>query len=932
MRNMFVTPLRRVAVLVGAAAMATAALTPMTVASAAEGSDPAPLGVVAPAADPVPDQYIVSLRDDVGMNAVEGSAGRLANDYGGEVFQTYDTAPGFAVRMSPDAAARLAADPRVSSVEEDGIVTTEAPVTQTISPADSWGLDRIDQAQGLDGAYTYDATGAGVHVYVLDTGIRTTHGDFEGRAVSGYDFVDNDSVASDCGAGHGTHVSGTIAGHTAGVAKAATLVAVRVLDCSGTAPVSTVLKGIDWVTANAIQPAVANMSLGGGSSAAFDRAVAKSIASGVVYAVAGGNDGGLDSCMLSPARVPTALTVSATDITDTRPGFANIGTCVDLFAPGVNIVSDSVADDTATVAKSGTSMATPHVAGAAARYLAAVPCATPADVHAALVGAATTGVVLDRGAGSPNRLLSTTSITGAAGPTAPCAPTLTATSATNAVHLSWYAPPAGGTPLTGFTFFRQVNGGPESSVVLGSGVRSYDDPVAAGTTVTYRLQAENALGATSSGVVVPVPGAPVLFVLRMGPTVRLSWSVPSTAGGPAVDEYRIYRSTASSGQLPTAPLTTATGSTTTFDDSTGPSGVTQHYTVSARGAGGTGEMSNEVSATPGLLAQATSGAPPLTSAGVLASPIAATSAADVPLRFARAPDNTVSVHHATFGSLGWWEYLGGTLTADPVAVTTAAGATIVVGRGAAGDLVWRRQDANGWGAWQSGSGFLTAAPAVAVDAAGVLIFVRGGDSALWFGRIDNAGNWSGFTAGGGFLTSEVAAATDSGGTAVFVRGGDNAMYGGRIATNGSWSGWRPLGGYLLGDIGAATDGSAATGVQVLVRGGDGALYRGRMSSTGTWSGFQPLGGILTSDPEVVTRPNGVTVLVRGLDNALWTGRVQTSGSWSGWQRLGGLLSSDAAATTVGADALVAIRGIDALVWVIKQAGDGAWSDWAPLLG
>jgi subtilisin family serine protease len=217
-----------------------------------------------------------------------------------------------------------------------------------------------------------------VHAYVIDTGVRTTHTDFGGRASSGYDFVDNDSDASDCN-GHGTHVAGTIGGTSYGVAKGVSLVAVRVLDCGGSGTYAGVIAGVDWVTANAVRPAVANMSLGGGKSTALNDAVRSSINAGVVYALAAGNSNA-DACNSSPSSTVEALTVGATDNTDTRASWSNWGSCVDLFAPGVNITSAWGTGDNATNTISATSMATPHVAGAAARYLATNPCASAADV------------------------------------------------------------------------------------------------------------------------------------------------------------------------------------------------------------------------------------------------------------------------------------------------------------------------------------------------------------------------------------------------------------------------------------------------------------------------------------------------------------------------------------------------------------------------
>ncbi|NIJ10790.1 subtilisin family serine protease [Saccharomonospora amisosensis] len=345
----------------------------------------------------IDNSYIVVLNDG-------SSVDRVADRHGADVERQYHSAlRGFAATMSEAEAKRAAADPAVAYVEQNRTVHTMAD--QANPP--SWGLDRIDQRDlPLDDNYSYSTTASNVTAYVIDTGILTSHSDFGGRARSGYDFVDNDSNATDCN-GHGTHVAGTIGGSAHGVAKAVDLVAVRVLDCNGSGSYDGVIAGIDWVTNNAQGPAVANMSLGGGASTAVDDAVRRSINAGVTYALAAGNDYGADACGTSPARTAEAITVGSTTSSDARSSFSNIGSCLDIFAPGSSITSTWIGSNTATNTISGTSMATPHVAGAAALYLADNPSASPRQVRDALVNNGTTGVVGSPGSGSPNVLLYT---------------------------------------------------------------------------------------------------------------------------------------------------------------------------------------------------------------------------------------------------------------------------------------------------------------------------------------------------------------------------------------------------------------------------------------------------------------------------------------------------------------------------------------------
>lgn len=359
----------------------------------------------------VRDSYIVVLNDR--EENVADTAATLVNEHRGRLNHVYThTIKGFSANLSEQAAIALSKNPRVAYVEEDGVVTAD-----TTQSGATWGIDRVDQRDlPLNGTYVYNATGAGVKAYIIDTGINVAHNEFGGRAINGYDAVDGSLPAADCN-GHGTHVSGTVGGATYGIAKGVTLVAVRVLDCAGSGTDAGVIAGIDWVTADhaAGQPAVANMSLGGGASTSLDDAVRRSIADGVTYAIASGNSN-VDACSSSPARVAEAITVNSSTSTDARSSFSNYGTCTDIFAPGSSITSAWYSSNTATNTISGTSMATPHVCGAAALYVSTNTSASPATVWAALRDNATLNKITSPGTGSPNRLLYTGFIGGGGTP------------------------------------------------------------------------------------------------------------------------------------------------------------------------------------------------------------------------------------------------------------------------------------------------------------------------------------------------------------------------------------------------------------------------------------------------------------------------------------------------------------------------------------
>ncbi len=363
---------------------------------------------------PISGSYIVVLEADAGSQSIgaprstQQVASDLAGFYGGSSARVYQSAlQGFHFRGSSAAAENLSRDPRVAYVAQDGLVT----IASVQTPTPSWGLDRIDQrAIELNSEYVYYNDGEGVDLYVVDTGIRSTHDDFGGRVdtVNSFTAIDDGRGAEDCN-GHGTLVAGVAGGSTFGVAKGVTLHSVRVVGCDGMVSLENTLAGIDWITERQGQVgarrAVVNISLYNGFSFPLEAAVETSIAAGVVYVVAAGNDG-LDSpCYISPQRLPAVITVGASDETGARWPMSNYGSCLDLFAPGTGIASTSSVGDSEFGAMTGTSVASPHVAGTAALVLAVHPDLSPEAVQAAIVAAATADTLADTGEGSPNLLL-----------------------------------------------------------------------------------------------------------------------------------------------------------------------------------------------------------------------------------------------------------------------------------------------------------------------------------------------------------------------------------------------------------------------------------------------------------------------------------------------------------------------------------------------
>jgi subtilisin family serine protease len=543
---------------------------------------------------PIENQYIVTLKNTV-MSREFATAEAST---GSQILSVYTAAiNGFAAVLNPSALERLAKDPNVESIEQDRVVVLQG---DQVDPP--WGLDRVDQRSGTrNSRYSYTKTGTGVAAYVIDTGVLASHVDFGGRVGAGFTAFNDGRGTTDCN-GHGTHVAGTIGGATYGIAKSVAIKPIRVLNCSGAGTNSGVIAGINWaINDHAIlTPAVANMSLGSSYSAAMNSAVANATADGIVFVVAAGNDNRL-ACDYSPASAPSAITVGAIGASDDRASFTNYGSCVDVFAPGVNILSAAITSSSATQVLSGTSMASPHVAGAAALLLQSDPTATPAQIAASIVRSATPDVITGLAAGSPNLVL----YTGAA-IVSPSPPTsLTAVGGVTQASLSWIAPTqSGGTNVTDYVVEYLSNGG-STWVVFADGVSASTTATVTGltngTTYQFRVKAVNGGGTSEASstatAIVGVPSAPTaLTATPLGLSVGLTWTAPTQNGGSAIIDYVAQFSSDSGATWSTFSDSISTSRTTTVTRLT--SGVTYQLRVSAVNNIGTSAPSAVVIAVP----------------------------------------------------------------------------------------------------------------------------------------------------------------------------------------------------------------------------------------------------------------------------------------------------------------------------------------------
>lgn len=555
--------------------------------------------------DVIPGRYIVRFASDASVGIAASSL-----SVGVRAFFT-SAIDGFVADLSADDLADLRNNPNVIGIEPDTVVSVDTSMTSPQSNA-TWGLDRIDQ-RGLpfNGQYNFTSTGRGVTAYVVDTGILATHNELNGRVLPGFTSIVDGKGTTDCH-GHGTHVAGTIAGTTYGVAKDASLVPVRILACTGSGSTSGVIAGIDWMVNHhtAGVPAVANMSIGGGLSTSLNSAVDRAVADGISVVVAAGNSNA-NACSYSPASAVSAITVAASNLMDSKASFSNWGTCVDLFAPGQSITSAGISTPTAITSMSGTSMASPHVAGAVALYLEKNPTSTPVATANAVNNAATRGVIANAGTGTPNRLLYSASFE-AAPNSVPSSPTsLAGTGYDQSVRLAWTAPSFnGGTAITDYVI--EYAAAANSSVInwtvvsraASTSTTALVSGLTNGTSYQFRVSAVNSVGRGSASNVITVapvfagvPSAPrSLTAVASRYQVTLSWLAPLTNGGFSVTDYAIEAST-DSGTTWVRMRDLVT--TATYATLTGLTGNTLHqFRVKALNPIGLSEASNIAEATP----------------------------------------------------------------------------------------------------------------------------------------------------------------------------------------------------------------------------------------------------------------------------------------------------------------------------------------------